>query len=71
MLIKSSWLTKGVKMNKLYPVFEAAIILHISESTLYRWIHQKKIEYIKIGSRVLFSEDILKKYIEQNTIIPA
>jgi DNA binding domain, excisionase family len=58
-------------MNKLYPVFEAAIMLHISESTLYRWIHQKKIEYIKIGSRVLFSEDILKKYIEQNTIIPA
>ncbi len=57
-------------MNKLYPVFEAAIMLHISESTLYRWIHQKKIEYIKIGSRVLFSEDILKKYIEQNTIIP-
>ncbi len=71
MLIKSSWLIKGVKMNKLYPVFEAAIMLHISESTLYRWIHQKKIEYIKIGSRVLFSEDILKKYIEQNTIIPA
>lgn len=64
-------LTKGVKMNKLYPVFEAAIMLHISESTLYRWIHQKKIEYIKIGSRVLFSEDVLKKYIEQNTIIPA
>lgn len=58
-------------MNKLYPVFEAAIMLHISESTLYRWIHQKKIEYIKIGSRVLFSEDVLKKYIEQNTIIPA
>ncbi|MFR1503543.1 MAG: helix-turn-helix domain-containing protein [Opitutales bacterium] len=58
-------------MNKLYPVFEAAIMLHISESTLYRWIHQKKIEYIKIGSRVLFSEDILKKYIEQNTIISA
>lgn len=57
-------------MNKLYPVFEAAIMLHISESTLYRWIHQKKIEYIKIGSRVLFSEDILKKYIEQNTRIP-
>lgn len=58
-------------MNKLYPVFEAAIMLHISESTLYRWIHQKKIEYIKIGSRVLFSEDVLKKFIEQNTIIPA
>lgn len=57
-------------MNNLLNVQEAASYLHISISTLYRWIHQKKIEYVKIGSRVLFSEDILKKYIEQNTIIP-
>lgn len=55
-------------MNKLYPVFEAAIILHISESTLYRWIHQRKIEYIKMGSRVLFTDEILNNYIKKNTI---
>lgn len=61
---------KGVKMNKLYPVFEAAIMLHISESTLYRWIHQRKIEYVKIGSRVLFTDEILNDYIKKNTIIP-
>lgn len=58
-------------MNKLYSVFEAAIMLHISESTLYRWIHQRKIEHVKIGSRVLFSEDILKKFVEQNTVLHA
>ncbi len=61
---------KGVKMNKLYPVFEAAIMLHISESTLYRWIHQRKIEHVKIGSRVLFTDEILNEYIKKNTIIP-
>lgn len=55
-------------MNKLYPVFEAAILLHISESTLYRWIHQRKIEYVKIGSRVLFTDEILNDYIKKNTI---
>lgn len=55
-------------MNKLYPVFEAAIMLHISESTLYRWIHQRKIEYVKIGSRVLFTDKILNDYIKKNTI---
>lgn len=58
-------------MNNLLNVQEAASYLHISISTLYRWIHQKKIEYVKIGSRVLFSEDMLKQYIEQNTIIPS
>lgn len=55
-------------MNKLYPVFEAAIILHISESTLYRWIHQRKIEYVKIGSRVLFTDEMLNDYIKKNTV---
>lgn len=55
-------------MNKLYPVFEAAILLHISESTLYRWIHQRKIEYVKIGSRVLFTDKVLNDYIKKNTI---
>lgn len=58
-------------MNNLLNVQETASYLHISISTLYRWVHQKKIGYVKIGSRVLFSEDFLKKYIEQNTIIPA
>lgn len=55
-------------MNKLYPVFEAAIMLHISESTLYRWIHQRKIEHIKIGSRVFFTDEMLNNYIKKNTI---
>ena len=55
-------------MNKLYPVFEAAIMLRISESTLYRWIHQRKIEHIKIGSRVLFTDEMLNNYIKKNTI---
>lgn len=59
---------KGVTMNKLYPVFEAAIMLHISESTLYRWIHQRKIEHIKIGSRVLFTDEMLNNYITKSTV---
>lgn len=65
-------MTKGVKMNNaLLNVQEAASYLNISASTLYRWIHKKKIEYVKIGSRVLFSEDILNKFVEQNTVLLA
>lgn len=54
--------------NKLYPVFEVAIKLHISESTLYRWIHQKKISHIKIGSRVLFSQKNIEEFLNNHTI---
>jgi len=55
-------------MNKLYTIFETSLLLHISESTLYRWVHQKKIEHVKIGSRVLFSEDYLNEFIKNNTV---
>ncbi len=54
--------------NTLLNVQEAASYLHIATSTLYRWVHQKKIKHAKIGSRVLFSQDILKEFINNNTV---
>ncbi|DAB12856.1 MAG: helix-turn-helix domain-containing protein [Acinetobacter sp.] len=55
-------------MNNLLTIKETACYLRISISTLYRWINQKKIKHIKIGSRVLFSQDDLKEFINNNTI---
>ena len=54
--------------NTLLNVQEAASYLHISISTLYRWVHQKKIKHAKIGSRVLFSTDDLKEFVNNNTV---
>lgn len=53
--------------DKLLNVQEAACYLNIAKSTLYRWVHQKKIKYVKIGSRVLFSQDDLKEFIKINS----
>ena len=53
--------------NTLLNVQEAASYLRISVSTLYRWVHQKKIKHVKIGSRVLFSQDDLKEFIKINS----
>lgn len=55
-------------MNNLLNVQDTASYLHVSVSTLYRWVHRKEIEYIKLGSRVLFSKDYLKEFIKVNTI---
>lgn len=55
-------------MNSLLNIKETASYLRISKSTLYRWVHQKTIEYVKIGSRVLFSEDYLKEFVKNNTV---
>jgi len=54
--------------NTLLNVQEAASYLHIATSTLYRWVHQKKIKHAKIGSRVLFSNDDLKEFVNNNTV---
>ena len=53
--------------DKLVNVQETACYLNIAKSTLYRWVHQKKIKYVKIGSRVLFSQDDLKEFIKINS----
>lgn len=55
-------------MNNLLNIKESAIYLRISTSTLYRWVHQKKIKHAKIGSRVLFSQEYLDEFINKNTI---
>lgn len=55
-------------MNNLLDIQQTADYLHISVSTLYRWVHQKKIEYVKIGSRVLFSQENLEEFIRINTV---
>ncbi len=52
----------------LLTIKETAEALKISVSTLYRWIHQRKIEYVKIGSRVLFTDEMLNDYIKKNTV---
>ena len=54
--------------NTLLNVQETACYLNISKSTLFRWVHQKKIKHAKIGSRVLFSNDDLKEFVNNNTV---
>lgn len=54
--------------NALLNIQETASYLRISTSTLYRWVHQKKIKFVKIGSRVLFAQETLEEFIKSKTI---
>ena len=51
----------------LLTVKETAEVLKISESTLYRWVHKKKINYIKLGG-LKFDSDYIQEYIKQHTV---
>lgn len=52
----------------LLDIQETARYLHISISTLYRWVHQKKIKHVKIGSRVRFLQSDINEFINNNII---
>ncbi len=55
------------KQRRLITVIEASAYLGISVNTLYSWVSQKKIEYVKIGRLTKFDLRVIDKFIENNT----
>ncbi len=57
------------KMQKrLITIKEASEYLGISVNTLYSWVSQKKIDYVKIGRLTKFDLKIIDKFIENNSV---
>lgn len=48
-------------MAKLYDVKEASKFLHVAESTIRKWVVEKRIPYVKLGTLVRFKEEDLEK----------
>lgn len=47
---------------------EAAKYLHLSRRTLNGWRYARRINYVKMGGRVLFRLDELRQHIERRTV---
>ncbi len=54
--------------KRLITIKEASEYLGISVNTLYSWVSQKKIDYVKMGRLVKFDLKILDKYIENHSV---
>ena len=52
--------------EKLVDIREAARFLAVSVSTLYGWVWQRKISFVKVGRAVRFEMSDLRKFIEEN-----
>lgn len=59
-----------MSLQKLLTIDELCSILNIKKSTLYAWIHYKKIPFVKLGSRVAFLEEQINDFIMKNNYIP-
>jgi excisionase family DNA binding protein len=60
--------TPGVTVSNLLSIHEAAQFLAVSVSTLYGWIWQRKISFVKVGRAVRFDLSDLKKFVDENRI---
>lgn len=54
----------------LYDYATAAKMLHISIYTLRRWVSERKIKHLKIGSRVFFTPAILDEFLQKSIVSP-
>ena len=54
--------------KRLLTIKETSEYLGISVNTLYSWVSQKKIDYVKMGRLTKFDLRVLERYIVNNTV---
>lgn len=54
-------------IEPLLGVKEAAYLLGISVKTLRDWIQDRKIDYVKAGTRVMIRPDTIRDFVSKNT----
>jgi hypothetical protein len=60
--------TSSVLLEPLIDVPRAAKLPGISEKTLRDWVWRKKIEYVKVGDRVMFEPNAIREFIARNRV---
>jgi excisionase family DNA binding protein len=50
----------------LMTIQEAAEFLAISVSTLYGWVHQRKIPFVKVGRALRFERPALDRFVQSH-----
>ena len=57
----------NVQAPKFWTLEEASEYLQVSERTLFRWIHQKRIQVFRVGNITRISQSDLELFINENT----
>ena len=60
------------KMKKiLINIKELSESLGVSDKTLYGWVHQKRIPFVKVGGLLRFDMKDIEKWIQKNKVQPS
>ena len=55
-------------MEKLLTVSEVAELTRLSIATIYSYVASKKLDFIKIGTRVVFSPSAIQEWIDKRKV---
>jgi excisionase family DNA binding protein len=61
---------KGIKKTGLLTIADVADKLQVKVKTIYNWVNEKRIEYVKLPQGVRFREEYIEKWIAKRTIKP-
>ena len=57
-------------MQSLLNIGQAADLLGLKVKTIYTYVCQRRIPFVKLGARVLFEPDKLEKWVHNNAFEP-
>ncbi len=60
----------GTDIGRLISLKEAAKYIDVSRHTLYTWVSEGRIPYVKVGSLTKFRVEQLDAWIKQRTVMP-
>lgn len=55
-------------MTTLLSVGQVAALLNISKSKIYQMVERRNIPHIRLGSRILFQEELLESWIRDKVV---
>ena len=53
-------------MKNLIDIQQTSELLNMKVPTLHRWVHERKIPFVKMGNKLRFKENEILDFIEQN-----
>ncbi|MCA9467000.1 MAG: helix-turn-helix domain-containing protein [Nitrospira sp.] len=57
-------------IHSLITIQQASLVTGVSVATLYKWVNQRKIPFIKLGRLVKFDPLKLEEWIRTQTVMP-
>lgn len=66
--VRDLWSRQAAAEECLVSVNEAARLLAVSVSTLYGWVWQRRISFVKLGRAVRFDTTDLREFVKENRV---